>query len=514
MTATHGERFDAVVVGGGHNGLVAAITLAERGRSVLVCEAAGHLGGAVATAELTLPGFHHDVFSAVHPAAVASPVLAAMPLAAHGLEWVHPPAPLAHPLPGGRAMLLHRDLDATAASLDAVAPGDGRAWASFAEPYVERFAAFSSLLLGGFPPLAGLARFTRSSGVGGALEFARLLLLPAEALAAELFSSADTAAWLYGSTLHADVPPSGAGSAVTGAALNLMGHAVGWPSPRGGAGRLIDALASYLHSLGGRTRTAAPVTRVIARRGRVAGVQLASGERIRADIVIADVNPHGLIALAGDVLADDERRRLDRFRYGPGTVKLDFALSGPVPWEAEEVALAGTVHLGGDATALVRAVRQRVAGVLPDEPFLLLGQQSLADPTRAPEGQHTVWAYTRVPDGVDWTSAGQAFADRMQAQIERFAPGFSDLVLDRHVMTPPELEARNASLVGGDVGGGSYDLDQVIFRPRPSLVPYRTSVRGLYLGSASAFPGGAVHGVPGRAAARLALLEAPLRRFV
>jgi phytoene dehydrogenase-like protein len=507
------ERVDAVVVGGGHNGLVAAITLAERGRSVVVCEAADRLGGAVATAELTLPGFHHDVFSAVYPAALASTALSRMPLADHGLEWVHPAAPLAHPLEGGRALLLERDIDATATALDRVSPGDGRAWADFARPYVDRFAALRALLFGGFPPVAGLARFTAGAGVGGALELARLLLLPAEALAAELFRSSEVAGWLYGSTLHGDVPPSGAGSAVTGVGLHVMGHAVGWPSPRGGAGLLVDALASYLRSLGGRTRTAAPVERIVSRRGRVAGVRLASGEAIRADVVIADCNPHQLLRLTGDGLDPEERRRLGRFRYGPATMKLDFALSAPIPWAAEEVARAGTVHLGGDADALVRSVGQRAAGALPDEPFLLPGPQSLADPTRAPAGRHTAWAYTRVPHGVDWSANREPFAERMQAQVERFAPGFGDVVLDRHVMAPADLEARNSTLVGGDVGGGTYALDQLVFRPTPSLLPYRTSLRGLYLGSSSAFPGGAVHGIPGRAAARLALLEAPLRRL-
>ncbi len=508
-----GPTYDAVVVGGGHNGLVAAITLAQRGRSVLVCEAADHLGGAVATAELTLPGYHHDVYSAVYPAALASPVLSGMPLEAHGLEWVHPQAPLAHPLDGGRALLLHRDLEATAASLDRIAPGDGRAWVEFAAPYVERFASLRTLLFGGFPPIAGLARFTAGAGVGGALEFARLLLLPAEALASELFTHPATAGWLYGSTLHADVPPSEAGSAITGVGLQLMGHAVGWPSPRGGAARLVDALASYLRSLGGEVRTGAPVERIVAHRGRVAGVRLVGGAAVRSDVVVADLTPHALLRLTGDALDPEYRRRLGRFRYGPGTVKLDWALAEPIPWAAEEVRSAGTVHVGGDADALVRSVGQRRDGRLPDAPFLLLGQQSIADPTRAPAGGHTAWAYTRVPRGIDWASEGEGFVERMTAQVETYAPGFADVVRARHVQLPRDLEAGNANLVDGDVGGGSYALDQLVFRPVPSLVPYRTPLRGLYLASASVFPGGAVHGVAGRAAARLALLESPLRRL-
>jgi phytoene dehydrogenase-like protein len=505
--------YDAVVIGAGHNGLVAAITLAQRGRSVLVCEAADHVGGAVATAPLTLPGFRHDVFSAVYPAALASPVLSGMPLAEHGLEWVHPEAPLAHPLDGGRALILHRDIDATAASLDRLTPGDGRAWATFARPYVERFEALRGLLFGGFPPLTALARFTAGAGVGGALEFARLLLLPAEVLTAELFTSAASAGWLYGSSLHADVPPSEAGSAITGVGLQLMGHAVGWPSPRGGAGQLSEALAAYLRSLGGEIRTGAPVERIVSRRARTAGVRLRGGEGIRADVVIADLTPHALLRLTADAFDDDYRRRLGRFRYGPATVKLDWALSAPIPWAAEEVRRAGTVHVGGDADALVRSVQQRRDGQLPDAPFLLVGQQSIADPTRAPAGGHTAWAYTRVPRGIDWAAEGEAFAERITAHIEAYAPGFRDAISARHVMCPHDLERRNANLVDGDVGGGSYALDQLVFRPVPSLVPYRTPVRGLYLGSSSAFPGGAVHGIAGRAAARLALLEAPLRHL-
>jgi phytoene dehydrogenase-like protein len=254
------------------------------------------------------------------------------------------------------------------------------------------------------------------------------------------------------------------------------------------------------------------VTRVIAVRGRAAGVEIAGGERIRADIVVADLTTRGLLQVAGDVLPDGYRAKLARFRFGPNTVKLDWALSGPVPWTAPVARTAGTVHVGGFAREIIAAVTQLRLGELPERPFLLSGQQSLFDPTRAPAGQHTAWAYTRVPSGVDWAAEEDGQVRRMEAQVERFAPGFRDRILARSVLTPPAMEARNANLVGGDVGGGSYALDQVLFRPIPGLVPYRTPVRGLYLGSASAFPGGAVHGVPGHAAARLALAESGLRR--
>jgi phytoene dehydrogenase-like protein len=505
------ERYDAVVVGGGHNGLVAAITLAEAGRSVLVCEAAERLGGAVATEELTLPGFLHDTFASVFPASVASPVLTRMPLDRHGLEWVHPEIALAHPFDGGEAALLHRDLDATAHDLDSLRPGDGTAWADFARPWVTSFGALRRVMLGGFPPISGALRLLTQVRLQGALDFGRLVLKPAEALATDLFRGDEARAWLYGSVLHGDVPPRESGSAIAGVYLKLMGHAVGWPSPRGGAGRLIDALAGYLHALGGRTRTGARVERVVARRRRVAGVHLADGERIRADVVVADVTPGGLLRLAGDAFPPGYRSRLARFRAGPGTVKLDWALDGPTPWASPETRRAGTVHVGGASAAITRATLQRQAGALPDEPFLLFGQQTVADPTRAPAGSHTAWAYTRVPHDIDWSQETDRFVERIETQIERFAPGFTGRILGRHVMTPPDLARRNTNLEGGDVGAGSYALDQVVFRPVASLTPYRTPVRGLYIGSASTFPGGAVHGVPGHAAARNAIVESAVR---
>lgn len=506
-----GRRYDAVVVGSGPNGLAAAVTLARHGRSVLVCEAAARPGGGVVTEELTLPGFRHDVFSSVFPAAAASPVFAGMPLDRHGLRWVHPPVAMAHPLDDGGAGALFRSVGETADHLDRLHPGDGKAWAAFAAPYVDRFSALRPTLMGGFPPVSGGARLVASLGIGGALEFARLVLLPAQGLAAELFTGDHAAAWLYGSVLHGDVAPDESGSAITGAYLNLLGHAVGWPSPEGGAAGLSGALLGYLDELGGEVRTGARVERVITARGRAAGVAVAGGEAIRAGVVVADVTPPGLLAIAGSDLPAGYRERLARFRFGPHTVKVDWALSAPVPWAAPEARRAGTVHVGGTATDIHRAMSQVRLGELPDRPFLLLGQQSLADPTRAPDGQHTAWAYTRVPAGIDWATERDRHVERMEEQVERFAPGFRDTVLARHTLTPDEMEARNANLVGGDVGAGSYALDQLVFRPVPSLSPYRTPIRGLYIGSASAFPGGAVHGVPGRAAARTALVESRLR---
>jgi phytoene dehydrogenase-like protein len=482
---------DAIVVGAGPNGLSAAITLAQAGRSVLVLEARDRPGGAVATDELTLPGFRHDTFSAVYPAAAASPVFARLPLERHGLRWVHPRWCMAHVLDGGRAAALGRDPGETAATLDALHPGDGQAWVGFAAPFLRRLRAVRNTVLSGFPPVRGPAELLARGGLRSLLEFTRLLFMPAEALARELFRDGGSRAWLYGSAMHGDVPPTGAGSAVAAAYLNLLGHGFGWPSPEGGAARLAEALVGVLREAGGAVRCGAPVERVVVERGRVRGVALAGGERVPAKLVIADTTPHGLLQLAGDALGGRYATALRRFRYGPSTLKLDWALSGPIPWEAEEARGAGTVHVGGREEEVIGGGR----------PFLLCGQQSVADPTRAPAGQHTAWAYTHASHDADW----DGWVERVEAHIERFAPGFRDRILARHVLRPAELEARNPNLVHGDVGAGSYELDQVIFRPLPSLVPYRTPVRGLFLGSASTFPGGAVHGVPGHAAARLAL---------
>jgi phytoene dehydrogenase-like protein len=290
--------------------------------------------------------------------------------------------------------------------------------------------------------------------------------------------------------------------------LNLMGHAVGWPSPAGGAERLTDALVGYLRELGGGVRTEALVESVESAYGRVTAVGLRDGERIATDLVVADVMPHALADLAGGVLPSSYRSFLRRYRYGPATAKVDWALDGPIPWEAAEPRVAGTVHLAGGEEEVVQAIAISQSR-LPARPFMLLGQQTLFDPSRAPAGKHTAWAYTHgPPTGIDWSAELAGVVERMEAQVERFAPGFRDLILARHVMSPADLERRDRNLVRGDVGGGSYRLRQVIFRPVPRLSPYRTPLRGLYLGSAAAFPGGAVHGVPGDAAALAALADA------
>ena len=466
---------------------------------MIVLEAAPQLGGAVRTEPLTLPGFAHDTFSSVYPAAAASPVFARLPLTAHGLEWVHPHACMAHPLPDGRAVVLYQDLDAAARSLNAIHRGDGDSWRAFAGRYLDAFAAVRDTMLSAFPPLGGALRLTTSAGPRAMADFT-------VGLGRRLFVGDGSRAWLYGAAMHGDTPPDRAGSGIAAFYLNLLGHAVGWPSPRGGAQHLTDALVSYLHSLGAETQTGANVERITAGGGRVRGVAISGGQEFRAQVVIADVMAHALIAMTGDALSAWYRAALRRYVYGPATLKVDWALDGPIPWSNPEVRTAGTVHVAGAEQELLSAIAASGHG-LPARPFLLLGQQSIADPTRAPVGKHTAWAYTHGPADADWSGLAAGHVEAVEAQIERFAPGFRDLILARHVLTPADLQARNANLVHGDVGGGSYMLRQAVFRPFPSRSPYRTPLRGLYLGSAATFPGGAVHGVPGNAAARAALRQ-------
>jgi phytoene dehydrogenase-like protein len=500
---------DAVVIGSGPNGLAAAIRLAEAGLEVRVLELADAPGGAVRTEALTLPGFRHDTFSSVYPAAVASPVFERMPLDRHGLDWVHPRACMAHPLPDGTAVGLYRDLAETAGSLDEQHRGDGDRWIRFASPFLESFDAVRQTMLGGFPPVGGSLRLVREAGVRTAAEFGRLLTGTAAGLGRRLFEGQGARAWLYGAAMHGDTPPDKSGSAIAAFYLNLLGNAVGWPSPRGGAQRLTEALVAHLESLGGQVETGTRAERVLVDGGHASGVGVAGGNELATRIVIADVMPAALVQMTSERLAAWYRAGIRLYKHGPATVKVDWALDGPIPWLSQTAREAGTVHVGGNEAAMLDSIKAS-AERLPHRPFLLLGQQSLADPTRAPDGRHTAWAYTHAPPRLASTLGDEHDIDVIESQVERFAPGFRDRILARHVLTPNDLEARDPNLVGGDVGGGSYRLRQAVFRPLPVLSPYRTPLPGLYLGSSAAFPGGAVHGVPGDAAARAALVD--LRR--
>ena len=506
-------KVDAVVVGSGPNGLSAAIALAQGGRSVLVLEAQDRLGGAVATEELTLPGFHHDVFSSVYPAGAASPVFAKLPLERHGLRWVQPEIPMAHPLDDGRAIALMRDVDATAATLDAVHPGDGAAWRELAAPYVEHYEALRATMLSGFPPITGPARLLAALKLGGTLDFVQILLSSARALGGRLFEDSGRArlALRLGdarrraarATRAARSPRStsrcsatrSAGRARRAAQDGSTDALVGVLRARGRRGQDRHAGRAGAHRSATARAACAPTGATSCRRGSSSATRRPAGSSPSRRTRCPTPTSAGSLA----------------FRYGPSTVKVDWALDGPVPGRRARRAPPGPSTSAAPRDEITGALAASEAGRLPEHPFLLFGQQSVADPTRAPAGKHTAWAYTHVPRSMDWAREREPFTARIEAQVERFAPGFRDLILARHVMDPGDLQARNDNLEHGDVGGGSYELDQLVFRPVPSLSPYRTPLRGLYLGSASAFPGGAVHGIPGDAAARAALQDAKLR---
>lgn len=466
-------RWDAVVVGSGPNGLTAGITLARAGRSVLLLEGSDAVGGGARSAELTLPGFTHDVCSAVHPLAVASPFLRGLPLPAHGLDWVHPPAPLAHPFDDGTAAVLERSIRLTTEGLGP----DGPAYHRLMQPLVASWEGLAPQLLGpaALPanPLA-LARFGLPA------------LCSAVSLARSRFRGGRARALFAGLSAHSMLPLERPVSAAFGLVLGITGHAVGWPLARGGSGRIAEALSSYLRSLGGEIATDSPVA-------SLSGLP-------QHGVALMDVTPRQLLAMAGGLLPAGYRDALARYRYGPGVFKMDWALSGPIPWGAADCVRAGTVHLGGSLEEVAAAEGAVWRGEHPERPFVVLAQPSLFDPSRAPAGRHTVWAYCHVPNGSSVDMTG-----RIEEQIERFAPGFKDLVLGRHVASPAWLERHNPNYVGGDINGGVQDIRQLFTRPVPRVVPYSTPVPGLYICSSSTPPGGGVHGMCGYHAARAAL---------
>ena len=465
---------DAVVVGSGPNGLTAAIVLARAGRSVVVREALDEVGGGVHSAELTLPGFVHDTCSSIYPLGAGSPVFRRLPLAEHGLEWSHSDAALAHPLDGGRAAILERDLDATAAGLGA----DEAAYRALFGPLVRDWPALERSIL---RPLVRVPRHPVALA-----RFGLLALRSAEGLARARFRGDKARALFAGCAAHSTLRLDRSPSASFGLVLMALGHVAGWPVARGGAQRLADALASYLRTLGGEIETGARVERLAELEG--------------AGAVLADVSPRELLRLGGDGLPSRYRRALERFRYGPGSFKLDLALDGPIPWEAPEVGRAACVHVGGTLDEIAAAERAPWEGRPAERPFVLLAQQSVADPSRAPDGKHTVWAYCHVPNGSTFD-----MTERIERQIERFAPGFRERILARAITTPADFERRNPSLAGGDINAGAQDLPQLLFRPAPRLVPYTTPVPGLFVCSASTPPGGGVHGLCGFGGAQAVL---------
>lgn len=466
--------YDAIVVGSGPNGLAAAIVLAREGFSVLVREAQATIGGGARSAELTLPGFVHDICSAVHPMALSSPLFCSLPFASHGLQWIHPDVPLAHPFDDAPPAVLDRSFDRTAATLDP----DGEAYRRLLAPMARDWETLAPEILGPMLHIPSrplpLARFGLQA------------LRPASSLARSAFRGPRARALFAGLAAHSIVALDQPGTSAIGLALAAAGHAVGWPIARGGSQQITEALASYLRSLGGTIEVNAPVDAI------------ESLPPSRA--VLLDLTPRQVAKIAARRLPPGYLRSLRRFTYGPGIFKIDWALDGPIPWRNPECARAGTLHLGGAAEEIEAGETASWNGKDIEHPFVLLTQPSLFDPSRAPAGRHTGWAYCHVPNGsaLDRTEA-------IEAQVERFAPGFRDRILARHTRNTAQLEQANANLVGGDIGGGANNLRQLLIRPVLAFDPYRTPAKGLYLCSSSTPPGGGVHGMCGYQAARSAL---------
>ena len=473
----NGRRFrrdyDAVIVGAGPNGLAAAIALALMRRSTLTLEAGDTPGGGARTRELTLPGFRHDVCSAAHPLAIGSPFLKRLPLARYGLEWIHALYPVAHPLDDGSAVLLRRSVIATADGLGI----DADAYRKLMMPLA---ADWDNIADGALAPLR-LPRNPLSMA-----RFGMRALRSARGLAESAFRGERARALFAGVAAHAILPLEQTGSAAAGLLLQTAAHAVGWPMPKGGAQSIADAMAAYLKALGGEL---------------AAGVSVESADDLPpARATLLDVSPRALAAIIGERLPSDYRRKLARFRHGPGVFKLDWALDAPIPWTARECANAGTLHLGGGLDEIAAAEAAVWRGEHPDKPFVLLTQPSLFDPSRAPRGKHTAWAYCHVPahSDVDMT-------DRIERQVERFAPGFRQRIIARSAMSPRALEAYNPNYIGGDIGGGANCLPQLFARPASPINPYSTPIKGVYICSASTPPGAGVHGMCGYHAAQACL---------
>ncbi len=467
------SNFDTAVVGSGPNGLAAAITLAQAGRSVVVLEAADTIGGGARTRELTEPGFLHDVCSAIHPMGISSPFFKTLPLNEHGLEWVHPLAPLAHPLDDRPAAMLEQDLDATAETLG----DDGARYAKWIKPWIPRW---DGLCNDALAPL-GVPKHPIWMAQFGLSAFR-----PALGLAKSRFREPAAQALFAGLAGHSVMPLEMAPSSAIGLMLGMAGHAVGWPMPKGGSQSISDALASLLRTLGGEIQT---------------GVQVTQLEDVpTTGPILFETAPARLVDIAGDELPLAYRKKLQAYRHGPGVFKIDYALNAPIPWSDPAVARGGTVHLGGTIEEIAASEHACWNGKHSDAPYVLVAQQSLFDSSRAPEGKHTGWAYCHVPRG-----STKDMTEAIENQIERFAPGFRDTVIRRHTMHSLDFEAYNANYIGGDVNGGEASLDQLFTRPTTSI--YRTPNKRLYLCSAATPPGGGIHGMCGHFAAKAALSD-------
>lgn len=462
-------NYDAVVVGSGPNGLACGVMLARKGKSVLVLESKDTPGGGCRTAELTLQGFHNDICSAIHPLGIGSPFFRTLPLDQHGLKWIHPPIALAHPLDDGSVAVLDRSIATTAESLGV----DKQAYERMIEPITPNWDEFSQILLNPAKRFGNPIRLAR---------FALLAIQSSKRITDHHFRGAQARALFSGLAAHSFLPLEKSPSAAFGFVMAITAHAVGWPFPQGGSQKIPDALSSLLIASGGEILCDAGVENI--------------DELPETKLIFLDITPKQIIQIAGHKLPASYVRKLQAYRYGPGAFKIDYALDAPIPWSQDECKQAGTLHLGGTTEEIAASESAVAQGRVSEKPFVLLAQQSLFDEERAPTGKHTAWAYCHVPNGCT-----NDMTEFIESQIERYAPGFRDIVLARSVRSPADLENYNANYVGGDINGGEFSWSQLIARPTPAMNPYSTPLKGVYMCSAATPPGGGVHGMCGYYAA-------------